>query len=133
MLQCPIKFYKKKHTLLLLRKTILSKTLHDVAARQEPFYFGIKVITRPMYWYIKWSHPWEEIIKKCVLPELYISIHKEWHSTQRKVIKWNCFLRRRKNHSPISNIDTRNRVLKCREGMWNYYYHVWIPKSKFIK
>ena len=129
------KMVEKKKLIILLHQDRKFYIRHwmKLLKKQEPFYFGIKVITRPMYWYIKWSHPWEEIIKKCVLPELYISIHKEWHSTQRKVIKWNCFLRRRKNHSPISNIDTRNRVLKCREGMWNYYYHVWIPKSKFIK
>lgn len=92
MLQCPIKFWeKKKHTWLLHWRRILCKTLNEAVEKQEPFYFGIKVITRPMYWYIKRSHPWEEIIKKCILPKLYISIHKEWH-TQGKVIKWNCCL-----------------------------------------
>ena len=63
--------------MLLLRKNILAKASCKSAGRQEPFYFRIKVITRPMYWYIKWSHPWEDIIKKCISLKLYISIHKE--------------------------------------------------------
>ena len=45
---------KKEHVILLHQEGIfLCKTLNEAVEKQEPFYFGIKAITRPMYWYIK--------------------------------------------------------------------------------